>query len=124
IHVVDLATGHLKALERTVHIPGVHTYNLGTGNGYSVLDMVAAFEGASGRSIPYIITNRRPGDAAVCYADPRKAKQELGWQAMRGVERMCMDTWRWQVKNPHGYERSRISAKHLSHPLSELSLQK
>lgn len=104
IHVVDLADGHLRALEKLESNPGVVTYNLGTGQGYSVLDMVKAFEEASGREVPYEFADRRPGDIASCYADPSHAEQELGWKAERGIEEMCADTWRWQSKNPNGYE--------------------
>ncbi|MCF7802554.1 MAG: UDP-glucose 4-epimerase GalE [Candidatus Marinimicrobia bacterium] len=104
IHVVDLARGHLKALEKLRDDPGVVTYNLGTGSGYSVLEMVQAFEKVSGKDIPYEITDRRSGDIAECYADPSKAKAELGWRAKRGIEDMCEDTWRWQSKYPNGYE--------------------
>ncbi len=96
IHVVDLALGHLKALEKLQSNPGVLTYNLGTGQGYSVLEMVAAFSKACGKPVPYQIVDRRPGDIAACYADPAKAKTELGWLAERGLEQMCTDTWRWQ----------------------------
>ena len=103
IHVVDLAKGHIKAIEKLRSKPGVVIYNLGTGKGYSVLDMVKAFEKASGRKVPYRITARRPGDIAACYADPAKAKAELGWQAERGIEEMCVDAWRWQSTNPTGY---------------------
>ena len=103
IHVVDLALGHLRALEKLMQNPGVVTYNLGTGRGYSVLDMVRAFEEASGRRIAYRITERRPGDIAECYADPGLALRELGWKAERGIREMCEDTWRWQSMNPHGY---------------------
>src|SRR5699024_7706562 len=103
IHVVDLAIGHLKALNKLSEGPGVVTYNLGTGQGYSVLDVVKAFEEASGRNISYRITDRRPGDAAVCYADPAKAQQELGWKAERGLVEMCKDSWKWQSQNPEGY---------------------
>lgn len=103
IHVVDLAKGHLKAIEKLRENPGVVIYNLGTGRGYSVLDMVRAFEVASGRKVPYRITARRPGDIAACYADPGKAKRELGWQAENGIEEMCTDAWRWQSTNPNGY---------------------
>ncbi len=103
IHVVDLALGHLKALEKLMQGPGVVTYNLGTGRGYSVLDMVRAFEEASGRRIAYRITDRRPGDIAQCYADPGLALRELGWKAERGIREMCEDTWRWQSMNPQGY---------------------
>jgi len=104
IHVVDLSIGHLKALEKLQDNPGVVTYNLGTGQGYSVLDMIKAFEKASGCEVPYEITDRRPGDIAACYADPTKAEQELNWKAERGIEEMCADTWKWQSKNPNGYE--------------------
>jgi UDP-glucose 4-epimerase len=104
IHVVDLARGHLKALERLTAGPGVVTYNLGTGRGYSVLEMVRAFEAASGRSVPYDIVGRRSGDIAMCYADPTLAKDELGWSAEFGVEEMVRDTWNWQSQNPNGYD--------------------
>ncbi|MFH0975604.1 MAG: UDP-glucose 4-epimerase GalE [Spirochaetota bacterium] len=103
IHVVDLAIGHLAALKKLDAKSGVVTYNLGTGRGYSVLDMVKAFEKASGKSVPYRITGRRPGDIAACYADPSKAKNELGWSAVRDIDEMCADTWRWQSANPNGY---------------------
>lgn len=103
IHVVDLADGHLKALNKLQQKPGVVVYNLGTGQGYSVLDMVKAFKEASGQEVPYTITKRRPGDAAVCYADPSKAERELGWKARRDLHQMCRDTWRWQSQNPEGY---------------------
>lgn len=103
IHVVDLARGHLAALERLRQSPGVVTYNLGTGRGYSVLEMVAAFERASGRPVPYEIVERRPGDIATCYADPSLAREELGWQARLGIDAMVSDAWRWQSQNPDGY---------------------
>jgi UDP-glucose 4-epimerase len=103
IHVVDLADGHLKALEKIGQIEGVLTVNLGTGQGYSVLDMVKAFEKASGRKVPYVIAPRRSGDVAQCYADPAYAKAVLGWEAQRGIEQMCEDSWRWQSRNPDGY---------------------
>jgi UDP-glucose 4-epimerase len=103
IHVVDLARGHLAALNRLAQAPGVVTYNLGTGQGYSVLDMVAAFERASGRPVPYEIVERRAGDIAVCYADPALAKAELGWEAEFGIDEMVIDTWRWQSENPEGF---------------------
>jgi UDP-glucose 4-epimerase len=103
IHVVDLALGHLKALEKVMSTTGVDIYNLGTGKGYSVLDMISAFEKASGVRIPYFIAVRRPGDIAECYADPGKVKKELGWVAERGIEQMCIDSWRWQTNNPLGY---------------------
>ena len=104
IHVVDLARGHIKALEKLARDPGLVTYNLGTGQGYSVLDMVRAFEKASGRPIPYRIAPRREGDIASCYADPGLAARELGWKAEKGIEEMCADTWRWQQQNPAGYQ--------------------
>ncbi|AGK55848.1 UDP-glucose 4-epimerase GalE [Bacillus sp. 1NLA3E] len=104
IHVVDLAMGHLKALEKVKTTTGVDAYNLGTGTGYSVLELVSAFEKAAGKDIPYKIVARRPGDVASCYADPTKAKTELGWVAERGVEDMCRDSWGWQEKNPNGYD--------------------
>jgi len=103
IHVVDLALGHLAALRRVEKADGIWTVNLGTGQGYSVLDIVKAFEGASGRRIPYQIVARRPGDVAQCYADPAAARQELGWSATRGLHEMCADSWRWQSLNPDGY---------------------
>ena len=103
IHVVDLAQGHLKALDKLESLPGLVTYNLGTGNGYSVLDMVKAFSEASGREVDYKIVDRRPGDVAMCYADCSKANEELGWSAKYDVNDMCRDTWRWQSKNPMGY---------------------
>lgn len=103
IHVVDLALGHLKALEKLGQNPGCEAYNLGTGKGHSVLDVVKAFEKASGKKIPYQVTDRRPGDAAACYADVEKAKRELDWQAKRDIGEMCEDAWRWQSKNPDGY---------------------
>ena len=104
IHVVDLALGHLAALERLAAGPGVVTYNLGTGRGYSVLEVIAAFEQVSGRRIPYKFVGRRPGDIATCYADPSKARAELGWEATRDLTEMCADAWRWQSDNPQGYE--------------------
>ncbi|MCB2184410.1 MAG: UDP-glucose 4-epimerase GalE [Desulfobulbaceae bacterium] len=104
IHVVDLALGHIKAIEKLASNPGVVIYNLGTGKGYSVLDMVKAFEQASDRKVSYKIVDRRPGDIAKCYADPGKAKHELGWEAKRGIDEMCRDAWRWQSMNPNGYE--------------------
>ncbi|HDP25114.1 MAG TPA: UDP-glucose 4-epimerase GalE [Deltaproteobacteria bacterium] len=103
IHVVDLAIGHLHALEKLFSNPGIVTYNLGTGRGYSVLDVVHAFERASGRTVPYTLVDRRPGDIAVCFADPARAKKDLGWSAKRGLEEMCADAWRWQKANPKGY---------------------
>ncbi|EXJ13619.1 UDP-glucose 4-epimerase GalE [Imhoffiella purpurea] len=104
IHVVDLARGHLAALARLQDGPGVMVHNLGTGRGYSVLEMVAAFERASGHDIPYRIVERRPGDIAMCYADPARARDELGWSAEYGIDAMVADTWRWQSMNPGGYE--------------------
>ena len=104
IHVVDLADGHVKALKKLETNPGLVTYNLGTGKGYSVLDVVNAFSKACGREIPYEIVDRRPGDIATCYADPTKANEELGWKAERGIDEMCEDSWRWQSNNPRGYE--------------------
>lgn len=104
IHVVDLALGHLKALENKANEPGVHIYNLGTGNGYSVLQIIEAFQKACGKEIPYQIDPRRPGDIAECYANPAKAKNELGWVAERGIEEMCVDAWRWQSTHPNGFE--------------------
>jgi UDP-glucose 4-epimerase len=103
IHVVDLAAGHLKALEKIMPATGVFKYNLGTGRGYSVLEVLKAFEKVSGKKIPYRLTERRPGDVAICYADPSKAERELGWKAQRGIEEMCADAWNWQVNNPEGY---------------------
>ncbi len=105
IHVEDLANGHLKALEKLQSHVGVVTYNLGTGQGYSVLEMVRAFEEASGQKVPYKICDRRPGDIAACYADPAKAKEELGFVATHTLKEMCEDTWRWQQQNPKGYQK-------------------
>ena len=103
IHVVDLALGHIKAVEKVEGEDGLFIYNLGTGVGYSVLDVVKAFEKASGKKIPYVIGPRRDGDIATCYSDPSKALKELGWKAERGIEEMCEDSWRWQSQNPNGY---------------------
>lgn len=103
IHVVDLALGHVKALARVLSKSGLDVYNLGTGTGYSVLDVVNAFEKASGVKINYKIVERRPGDIATCYSDPTKAYNELGWKAERDLEQMCADSWRWQSTNPAGY---------------------
>ena len=103
IHVVDLAVGHLKALERLQAVPDFLTVNLGTGIGYSVLDMVRAFELASGKPVPYQVAPRRPGDIAACYAEPTAALQLLGWRAERGLDAMCADAWRWQSGNPTGF---------------------
>lgn len=108
IHVVDLANGHVKALEKLNQKPGLLTYNLGTGTGYSVLDLVKAFEKASNVQIPYKIVDRRPGDIAMCYADPTKAKEELGWVAKYDVNKMCRDSWNWQSKNPNGYKDKKL----------------
>ena len=104
IHVVDLAVGHLKAVEKLASNPGLQVYNLGTGQPSSVLDVVKAFERASGRKVPYEIVPRRPGDVAASYADPAKAHRELGWKAVRGLDQMCADAWKWQNANPKGYE--------------------
>ncbi len=103
IHVVDLAQGHLRALEKVMKESIVDAYNLGTGNGYSVLEIAKAFEDASGKPIPYKLVDRRPGDIAVSFADPTKAKAELNWEATRTLEEMCEDTWRWQSSNLNGY---------------------
>ncbi|MGD8231819.1 UDP-glucose 4-epimerase GalE [Vibrio sp. TRT 1302] len=103
IHVMDLSDGHVAALEKVGQKSGLHIYNLGTGNGYSVLEMVKAFELASGKNVPYQIVARRPGDIAECWADPSKAINELGWQAKRTLDEMTSDTWRWQSNNPQGY---------------------
>lgn len=104
IHVVDLAAGHVKALEKlNVFAPDVRIYNLGTGRGYSVLQVIAAFSKACGKEIPYVIKPRRPGDIAQCYADASLAERELGFKAERGLDEMCEDAWRWQVRNPEGY---------------------
>lgn len=103
IHVVDLARGHLKALQKLEQDPGCIIHNLGTGQGYSVLEMVAAFQKACARNIPYEIVDRRPGDIAQCYADPGRAQQELGWKAQKTLEDMCVDAWNWQRQNPQGY---------------------
>ena len=104
IHVVDLAICHLRALDKLRKQPGVVVYNLGTGRGYSVLEMIEAFAQASGQPIPYRITGRRSGDIAKCYADPALALKELGWQAQHGIREMCEDAWRWQSANPEGYK--------------------
>ncbi|KAA0803117.1 UDP-glucose 4-epimerase GalE [Bacillus sp. JAS102] len=104
IHVVDLAKGHVKALEKVLKTKGIEAYNLGTGKGYSVLEMVKAFEKVSGKKIPYKVIGRRPGDVAICFADVSKAKRELGWEAEYGLEEMCIDSWRWQVNNKNGYQ--------------------
>ena len=104
IHVVDLARGHVKAIEGMETLPGVNIFNLGTGIGYSVLDIVKAFDKACGRELPYVIDPRRPGDVAQCYSDPSKAEKVLGWKAEKNIEDMCRDAWNWQQKNPNGYE--------------------
>ena len=104
IHVVDLAKGHVKALAKLEKGSGLNIYNLGTGTGYSVLDMVKSFEEANGVPVPYAIKDRRPGDIATCYADAKKAKDELGWEAENGIVEMCRDAWRWQKSNPNGFE--------------------
>lgn len=103
LHVVDLALGHVKAIARLQQHAECLTVNLGTGIGYSVLDMVRAFEQASGRPVPYRVAARRPGDIAACYADPQRALELLGWRAERGLDAMCADSWRWQSSNPHGF---------------------
>jgi len=103
IHVVDLAKGHIKALQKLVQKPGLVVWNLGTGQGYSVIEMAEAFARASGRKVPYEIVGRRAGDIAACYADPAKALNELGWKAEKGLKEMCEDTWRWQSSNPDGF---------------------
>ena len=105
IHVVDLAKGHVKAINYIFSNPGLDVINLGTGVGYSVLDMVKAFGKACGKEIPYEIKPRRAGDIAMCYADPAKAARVLGWKAEKGLDEMCADTWRWQSQNPNGYEK-------------------
>ncbi len=104
IHVVDLAIGHVRAIDKIESKTGIRVYNLGTGTGYSVLEMVEAFKKASGRDVPYRIVERRPGDIAECFADPALAKDELNWTALKGIDEMCTDTWRWQSQNPDGYE--------------------
>jgi UDP-glucose 4-epimerase len=104
IHVVDLAKGHVAAIEH-MKGSGVFTYNLGTGIGYSVLDVIHAFEKACGHKIPYVIKPRRAGDIAACYADPKKAKEELGWEAKLGIDDMCASLWKWQSQNPNGYRK-------------------
>lgn len=103
LHVVDLAVGHLKALDKVAEKTGCVAYNLGTGRGYSVLEMIKAFEKASGKPIPYQVTPRRPGDIACCYADPAFAEGELGWKAEKGLDEMMADSWRWQSENPNGF---------------------
>ena len=104
IHVVDLAMGHVKALDALIHLTGSHVYNLGSGNGTSVLELVQAFQQATGQPIPYEISARRPGDVATCFADSSKAERELNWKAVRGIVEMCRDSWKWQKENPNGYK--------------------
>ena len=104
IHVVDLAKGHVAALKKLDTNCGLFVCNLGTGNGYSVLDVVHAYEKACGHELPYVIDPRRPGDIASCYADPAKAREELGWEAQLGIEEMCASSWKWQSENPNGYK--------------------
>lgn len=104
IHVVDLAKGHVCAVKKLLEHPGLVIYNLGTGIGYSVLDIIHNFEKACGKEIPYVIAPRRAGDIATCYSDPSKAERELGWKAEYGIDRMCEDAWRWQSMNPNGYD--------------------
>jgi UDP-glucose 4-epimerase len=101
--VVDLAKGHLKAVEKVMNTTGIEPYNLGTGIGYSVLDVVNSFEKATEQKVPYILTDRRPGDIDECFADATKALNELGWKAEKNLEDMCRDSWRWQKNNPNGY---------------------
>jgi len=103
IHVVDLAKGHVKAIEGFKKLEGVNVFNLGTGKGYSVLDIIKAFSKACGKELPYVIDPRRPGDIAVCYSDPKKAEEILGWKAEKNLEDMCADAWNWQSHNPDGY---------------------
>lgn len=105
IHISDIAEGHIKALQKLSEHPGLVTYNLGTGVGYSVLEIIKSFEKACGKKIPYKIAPRRAGDIDMCYADPLKAKEELGWESVRDIDKMCEDAWRWQVQNPNGYEK-------------------
>lgn len=104
IHVVDLAKGHVNAVNKIKENPGIKIYNLGTGKGYSVLDVIKAFSKACGRDIPYRIVERRTGDIAICYSDASLAKKELNWEAKLGIDEMCADSWRWQLQNPNGYE--------------------
>ncbi|MEJ2758647.1 MAG: UDP-glucose 4-epimerase GalE [Anaerolineales bacterium] len=105
IHVVDLAKGHVSAIQKIGEQPGLEIYNLGTGKGYSVMEVIDAFRRASGKKIPFKVVGRRAGDIAVCYADPGKANRELNWQAVNGIEKMCEDTWRWQSMNPEGFNK-------------------
>lgn len=104
IHVVDLAKGHVCAVKKLMEHPGLVVYNLGTGIGYSVLEIIHNFEKACGKEIPYVIAPRRAGDIPTCYSDPSKAEKELGWKAQYGIDKMCEDAWRWQSQNPNGYE--------------------
>ena len=104
IHVVDLAVGHVAALKKLATNCGLFVCNLGTGNGYSVLDVLHAYEKACGKTLPYVVDPRRPGDIAVCYADPTKAREELGWEAKLGIDEMCASSWKWQSMNPNGYK--------------------
>jgi UDP-glucose 4-epimerase len=104
IHVMDLAAGHIKALEKLEKDPGLVTYNLGTGRGYSVMEVISSFEKACQHKIPYKIMQRRPGDAAISYADPSKANKELQWFANKTIDEMCTDAWRWQSQNPNGFD--------------------
>ena len=104
IHVVDLAKGHVAAVKFVLENKGCEVFNLGTGTGYSVLDMVRSFEAANGVKVPYVITDRRPGDIATCYADPAKSAQKLLWKAEKDLNDMCRDAWNWQSKNPMGYD--------------------
>lgn len=106
IHVVDLAKGHLKAVEKILKNKGFFTYNLGTGMGYSVLEMIRSFSEVTNKNVPYVIVDRRPGDIAKCYASPSKAQEELGWVAKKDIHEMCKDTWNWQQKNVNGFEKS------------------
>ncbi len=103
IHVVDLASGHIKAVEKALETKEINIYNLGTGTGYSVFEIIKAFEKASGKKINYKVVDRRPGDIATCYSDPSKAYKELGWKAQRDLAEMCEDSWRWQSSNPNGF---------------------
>lgn len=103
IHIMDLARGHVAALKRLDKVPGLFLCNLGTGRGYSVLDVLHAYEKACGKKLPYVMDPRRPGDVAACWADPEKARKELGWEARYGIEEMCASSWNWQQKNPNGY---------------------
>ncbi|QHE59829.1 UDP-glucose 4-epimerase GalE [Rossellomorea vietnamensis] len=105
IHVVDLAIGHVKALERLLTTSGIDAYNLGTGKGYSVLEVLSAYERAAGKTIPYTVVEKRPGDVAACYADTSKAKEKLNWEAVKEIDEMCKDSWRWQNHNPFGYKK-------------------